>query len=117
MSLTSELCKLLERLIKDKVHFSKTNNIWHKQVFQTYFHIFSSTLIARWPYWYDTSVHLVNKPYFTLLDNNFWNNHNRKVIEQPRNFYIFNVLYITVQRGFFEDALSFKANSSARVVL
>ena len=36
------------------------------------------------------------------------NNHYRKVIERRLDFYALNVLRITdVQRGFFEDALSF----------
>ena len=70
-----------------------------EQVFETYFCIFSLTLIARWSYWYDTSVHLANKPYFTLSDKmstTVRNNHNSNVIEWPRNVYIFNALYITV---------------------
>ena len=44
-------------------------------------------------------------------------NHYRKVTEQPRDFYAFNMLHITIQRGFFEDALSFKANSSTSLAL
>ena len=45
----------------------------HKQAFETYFHIFSLTLIARWFYWYEILVHSVDTPYFTLLDENVCN--------------------------------------------
>ena len=71
-----------------------------RKVFETYFCIFSLTLIARRPYWFDTLMHLVNKPYLTLSDKmstTVRNNHNRNVIERPRHVYIFNALYITVQ--------------------
>ena len=35
----------------------------------------------------------------------------------PRDFYAFNALYITIQGGFFEDALSLKASFGASLAL
>ena len=80
----------------------------HKQVFETYFCIFSLSLIARWPYRYDTSVHMVNTPYFALSDNNVCN-----------GLIIFIHLIRCIlldSEAFFEDTLSFKINVNASLV-
>ena len=66
-------------------------NVMHKQV-----RISGSILIARWPYWYDTSVHISRSRTKMYA----------KVIERARGFYAFNALHITVQFGFFKDAIS-----------